>query len=110
MELDIWKVGIVVYFVLLVVSFFPVAKALVSKIPLNPGGASFNQSIYFDKEIKELLNQHYSRIEGTLFYWKKQASIYKSFHYYSLLWTIPSAVLIPALTPWILSDDFSNLR
>ena len=30
-------------------------------------------------------------------------------HYYSLLWTIPSAVLIPVLTPWISDGDFSKV-
>ncbi len=106
--MDAWKIGVTVYLILLVVSFLPVAKALVRKVELQPGGASFNDSSYFDEEVKKLLNQHYSRIQGTLGYWKKQASLYKSLHYYSLLWTIPSAVLIPVLTPWIEEGDFSK--
>lgn len=107
--MDTWIIGIAVYFILLLISFLPVAKAIAKKVELKPGGASFDESTYFDEDIKKLLNQHYSRIQGTLGYWKNQASLYKSLHYYSLLWTIPSAVLIPVLTPWISDGDFSKL-
>lgn len=106
--MDTWVIGISVYLIFLIASFLPVAKALRLKVELNPGGASFDESTYFDDDAKKLLNQHYSRIQGTLGYWKNQASLYKSLHYYSLLWTIPSAVLIPVLTPWIADGDFSK--
>ena len=35
--------------------------------------------------------------------------MYKALHYYSLVWTIPSAVLIPVLTPWIADGNFSKI-
>jgi len=107
--MDSWQIGSAIYLFLLVISFYPVAKAIAKKVVLNPGGASFDESVHFNEEEKILLNQHYSRIQGTLGYWKNQASLYKALHYYSLLWTIPSAVLIPVLTPWIADGDFSKV-
>jgi len=107
--MNFWETGSAIYLSLLIISFYPVAKAIAKKVILNPGGSSFDESSYFDEEAKKLLNQHYSRIQGTLGYWKNQASLYKALHYYSLLWTIPSAVLIPVLTPWIADGDFSKV-
>jgi hypothetical protein len=34
---------------------------------------------------------------GTLGFWKKQATIYKRFHYYCVCWTIISSWLVPLL-------------
>lgn len=106
--MDNWKIGSVIYLTLLAVTFWPVARAIARKVVLNPGGAGFEESSHFDEESRNLLNQHYTRIKGTLGYWKNQAELYKSLHYYSLIWTIPSAVIIPVLTPFISDGDYSK--
>ena len=46
---------------------------------------------------------------GTLGFWKNTVAKYKWFHYYCLIWTIPSAILIPILTQAITDDPFSKL-
>jgi hypothetical protein len=79
------------------------------RVELHPGGDSFNNSPYFTIESKALLNQHYSRLQGTLIFWKNQAEKYKRFHYYCLYWTIPSSILIPIITQAINSDTYSKL-
>ncbi len=107
--MDLWKIGSIIYLFFIVSSFYPVFKAILKKVELNPGGASFDESQCFSDENKTLLNQHYSRILGTLGYWKNQASLYKRLHYYSLIWTIPSAIIIPVLTPWIEDGNFSKV-
>ena len=45
---------------------------------------------------------------GTLGFWKKQADIYKRFHYYALGWVIPSSVLVPFLAQAITEDPYSK--
>ncbi|WP_027156665.1 DUF4231 domain-containing protein [Methylobacter luteus] len=106
--MDAWKIGIVVYLITLIATFLPVAKAIARKVELKPGGEGFQESSHFDEKHKKLLLQHYSRIQGTLGYWKNLAELYKSLHYYLLLWTIPSAVVIPVLTPFIVDSNFSK--
>ena len=105
----LWEIGIIVYLFVLIISFIPVAIAIMRKVTLKEGGAGFNENPYFHQESKDLLNQHYSRIQGTLGYWKNQAALYKALHYYCLIWTIPSAILIPVLTPFISDGNYSKI-
>lgn len=107
--MDTWIICIMFYIVSLFVSFWPVVRAAARKVELHPGGAGFDECPHFDEATKKLLNQHYSRIQGTLGYWKNQASLYKALHYYCLIWTIPSAVFIPVLTPFIKDGNFSKV-
>jgi len=107
--MDYWKIGIIVYFAVLIATFIPVALAIAKKVKLNPGGSDFDESQHFDEPAKKLLNQHYSRIQGTLLFWKNQASFYNALHHYCLVWTIPSAVAIPVLTPFIKDGNFSKI-
>ncbi|HVT58981.1 MAG TPA: hypothetical protein VHR45_11320 [Thermoanaerobaculia bacterium] len=55
------------------------------------------------------MKQHYSRLHGTLLFWKKKASQYRRFHFYCLLWTIPSAVVLPTVTMAIAEKNSSRL-
>lgn len=107
--MDNWLTGLAIYLIVLIITFFPTIMALFNKVKLNDGGEGFNHSNHFDDETKELLTQHYSRINGTLGYWKNKAEFYRGLHYYCLIWTIPSAVIIPVLTPWIESGNDSKL-
>ncbi|HTE29273.1 MAG TPA: hypothetical protein VK666_02790 [Chryseolinea sp.] len=109
LNLDKWTTAIIVYLVVALITFIPTFKALIKKIKLNPGGASFDASPHFSEEGKKLLNQHYSRIQGTLIFWKNEAEKYKFFHYYCILWTIPISILIPIITQLIDQTDSSKL-
>jgi hypothetical protein len=106
--LNPWIVGTIVYVAALAVTLIPVFRALLRKVELGPPGAGFDDSPHFSADAKVLLNQHYSRIRGALGYWKNQAALYKSLHFYSVLWTIPSAVVIPILTQAIGTDSWSK--
>lgn len=44
-----------------------------------------------------------------MIYWKNQAAKFEALHYYCLLWTIPSAVIIPILTQSVSDKDYSKL-
>ena len=108
MRMDKWEIITAIYLVMLLFSFLPVARAIVRKVKLKEGGAGFDESPYFDEPTKIKLNQHFSRILGTLGYWKNQAELYKALHYYSLIWTIPSAIIIPIMTQSISAGNFSK--
>lgn len=94
---DIWIDFIIIYIYLASFTFIPTLRAIFKRVKLNPGGDSFKVSTYFSPDEKVLLEQHYSRIQGTLGFWKNQAEKYKNFHYYCLLWTIPSSIMIPII-------------
>jgi len=94
---NIWIDLIIIYVFLAIVTFIPTLNAIFKRVKLNPGGDSFEVTTYFSEEEKKLLKQHYSRIQGTLGFWKNQAEKYKNFHYYCLFWTIPSSIMIPII-------------
>lgn len=93
-----WTTSIICYIVLALVSFVPVLIALLKKVKLHPGGETFSESPYFSDSNKKLLQQHFTRLHGTLVFWKNKAEWHKRFHYYTLFWTIPVSILIPIIT------------
>ena len=103
---DIWIDFIVIYAFLAIVTFVPTLRAIFRRVKLHPAGDSFKVSFYFSEEEKSLLEQHYSRIQGTLGFWKNQAEKFKRFHYYCLFWTIPSSIMIPIV---IQAMNYSSL-
>jgi hypothetical protein len=111
MELQInrWVIALIIYLGIAALTFIPTLRAILKKVKLFPGGASFDESPYFSPEGKKLLNQHYSRIQGTLIFWKNQAEKYKQFHYYCLIWSIPISILIPIITQLIEANQYSKL-
>lgn len=93
----IWQIGIFAYALLAFSTFVPVLVALFRPVRLHPGGPSFDESPHFSAGARVRLQQHFQRLEGTLAFWKNEANKYKAFHYYCILWTIPSSVLVPIL-------------
>lgn len=93
-----WMIAIISYSSLALVTFIPVIVALLKKVSLHPGGDSFSSSLHFSEQNIKLLEQHYTRINGTLIFWKNKAEWHKRFHIYTLLWTIPVSLLIPIIT------------
>ena len=96
-----WMIAIILYLTIASITFIPVIIALLKKVELNPGGDSFDKSPHFSEETKELLNQHFSRIYGTLIFWKNKAEWHKRFHFYTLCWTIPISILIPVIVQYV---------
>jgi hypothetical protein len=103
-----WTIANLMYVSLVIVTAIPLLLVIVRRVPLHPGGASFEESNTFSEEGKARLTQHYSRMAGTLGFWKKQATIYRNLHYYTLCWTIPSSVAIPFLIQAITTDPASR--
>lgn len=106
---DVWNWSALIYLVIVVITFIPVLVALLKKVQLKPGGAGFDLSPHFTNENKELLEQHYSRIKGTLVFWKNQAEKFRYFHNYTLYWSIPISILIPVVTQSLDGEASSKL-
>lgn len=104
-----WTIAIICYIMLILLTFIPVLTALFKKVKLHPGGETFSESPYFSDSNKELLQQHFSRLHGTLIFWKNKAEWHKRFHYYTLCWTIPVSILIPIITQTLDSSVESKL-
>ena len=103
-----WLIGTLTYSALALATLAPVLVRLVRGVPLHPGGAGFSEAANLSDNAKNRLSQHFSRMQGTLGFWKKQAEIYRYLHYYCLCWTIPSSVIIPFLAQAITSDPWSK--
>jgi hypothetical protein len=95
---DVWLLAIWAYLAAAIVTLVPALHALFRGVQLNPGGASFQESTTFSPEAKKRLSEHYSRIAGTLAFWKNRAAVYGRFHYYCIVWTILSAWAVPLIS------------
>ena len=102
--MNLWLLATLGYLGAAAFTFVPVASALLRRIQLHDGGDGPDESPLFSEDARIRLRQNHSRLLGTLEFWKKQAECYKRFHYCSLGWTIPSAVLVPVLTQAITQD------
>jgi hypothetical protein len=106
--MDPWIIAIWAYVALALGTFIPVLRAARRKITKNDVENSLAQAKdtiakarpvgTLDDATKEAIALNFERFAGTLVFWKFEAAKYRAAHYYSLFWTIPSAVLIPILT------------
>jgi hypothetical protein len=95
--MDIWYISIWLYLAVAIVTLAPTLHALLGRVRPNPGGISFEATTIFSPEAKSRLSDHYSRLQGTLGFWKNRATLYTRFHYYCLVWTILSAWAVPLI-------------
>jgi len=111
--MDIYKTIFWGYLSIALITLIPTIKNIIAGVKLNPGGASFESCPHFNEQNKQRLSDHYSRLMGTLGFWKKRAKTYTSFHYYCVIWTILSAWAVPiiaSLSPEPSSStDYSKL-
>lgn len=105
---DPWKLAIIGYLFAAVGTFVPTLLAILRGVKPHDGGASFDRSTHFSDEAKARLSQHFSRIAGTLGFWKKQSETFRRLHYYTLLWTVPTTVIIPFLVQAIEPNNASK--
>lgn len=96
--MDIYEIIFWCYLSLALLTLTPTLTKLLGEVKLNPGGASFGDSPQFNEENQKRLENHYSRLMGTLGFWKKKAEVYTSFHYYCVVWTILSAWAVPIIS------------
>lgn len=95
--MDIYEILFWSYLALSLITLIPTIKNVLVGVKLNPGGASFDECKHFSEDNTKRLSDHYSRLMGTLGFWKKKAESYTSFHYYSVIWTILSAWAVPII-------------
>ena len=111
--MNIYQILFWSYLFLAVATLLPTLKDVTVGVKLNPGGASFDKAPHFSGEGKQRLQDHYTRMMGTLGFWKKRAETYTSFHYYCVIWTILSAWAVPiiaSLAPTAASEsEYSKL-
>lgn len=106
--MDLWLIAIYIYSFVAITSAIPTFIAIIKGVKLHDGGESFETSPNFSEDARLKLVQHFSRIAGTLGYWKKQAEIFRRSHYYTLAWTIPASVAVPFLVQAISPDNASK--
>lgn len=111
----IWPTVIGLYVFAALATFWPCWRALRARVvgddvkkSIETAHSAFDAAPQFSDQHKARLFKHYDRLAGTLIFWKVHAKKFKLFHYYCLLWTIPSAVLIPVLTQTISDDPLSK--
>lgn len=111
----LWPALIALYVLLACGSFWPSLKAIRAPVTkadveksIATAHAAFDAAPHFTDEQKSRLKRHYDRLAGTLIFWKVNAKKYRLIHFYCLLWTIPSAVLIPVLTQSISDNAVSK--
>jgi hypothetical protein len=95
--MDIYAYLFWAYLVLAFLTLVPTLIAVLKGVALNPSGASFDDCIHFGGEGKKRLIDHYSRLMGTLGFWKKRAESFTSFHYYCVVWSILSSWAVPVI-------------
>lgn len=95
--LDHWWLSVWGYMAASTVTLVPTLIAAFGGVKLNPGGVSFDKTGVFSPEAKSRLSDHYSRLAGTLGFWKSRAAFYTRFHYYCIIWTILSAWAVPLI-------------
>ena len=78
--MDNWLMGIIAYMSLAAVTLVPTLTALFAGVRLNPAGISFEKTERFSEASRTKLAEHYSRLEGTLGFWKNWAESYRRFH------------------------------
>ena len=92
-----WNTALIGYLGLAILTLLPVLSAWLRGVDLKPGGAPINASPILSDQARVRLAQHYSRLEGTLRFWKKRATLFTRFHYYCTIWMILSAWAVPLI-------------
>jgi len=96
--LDSWGTATLIYILIAFLSFIPVILAMIKKIKLHPDGHGYDNCDFFSETQKKRLIDHYSRIEGTLSYWKNRAQKYVRYYRYCLIWNTFIVILIPIIS------------
>jgi hypothetical protein len=106
---DDWLVATAAYCMMAFLTFLPILAALLRQVKLKPGGDSFADSPHFSNEAKERLEQHYTRIQGTLIFWKNKAEWNRRFHYYTVCWTLLISLVIPVMVTFVDIESYARI-
>ncbi|GAB2672430.1 hypothetical protein [Nocardia goodfellowii] len=91
-----WQAGVAVLTVGTVATAAPIVFSFLNFGELNDPGEWFSSASQLGTEQSRVL-EHYSRIHGTLRFWKNRAAAYHRLHLARVFWSLLSAVLLPVL-------------
>lgn len=94
----LWSNMILIYLSIAMMTFIPIIKNMLfnDDILLSYDEKEISTT-KFSEENKAKLIKYNLMMEGTLKFWKRQVRIYRSIHYYCVIWTTLLAVLMPIL-------------
>lgn len=99
-----WATALAVLATLVLGTVVPVAQALLHQVKLDKAPVWMEESGLLGKE-KERVEAHYSRLKGTLVYWKNEAAAHQRLHMARVVWSLLSAVLMPVLIQYYDATD-----
>ena len=91
-----WQAGVAVLSISIAATVAPILFSFLNFADLNDPGYWFDTAPNLDKE-RERLVGHYSRIRGTLRFWKNKAAAHHRLHLARIFWSLLSAVTLPVL-------------
>lgn len=103
--MNIWNIVAISYVIFAGLTFLPILIPAIKGVKLYNGGISFEDTVYFSEEAKKKLRDNFSRLQGTLGFWKKHATVNTRFHYYCIYWTILSSWLVPLVSAVSSADN-----
>ena len=108
---DVWLFFLLFVIIAIIITSFYILFAYFKKIKLQDAGTSgFENSKKFSQEIKDELEQHDSRIRGTLVFWKNKAAFYGRLFNCTILWSIFSSIIVPILIQFNDNSIYSKLK
>jgi hypothetical protein len=103
-SLNPWFLGTVILIASITITTIPIIKAFFKKIDLHNAGSWFDNAASLGAE-QTRLKEHFSRIRGTLVYWKNQAAAYQRLDTARVSWSLISGVSLPVLIQFYNSTD-----
>lgn len=91
-----WQAGVAVLAVSIAATIAPILFSFLNFAGLNEPGDWFDKATNLGSEQQRLV-AHYSRIRGTLRFWKNKAAAYHRLHLARVFWSLLSAVILPVL-------------
>ena len=91
-----WQGGVAVLSIAIVATIFPVVLAFLGFGELYNPGEWFDTAEQLGDQQKRII-EHYSRIQGTLRFWKSKSAAHYRLHFARIIWSLVAAVSLPVL-------------
>lgn len=93
---DPWAVALAILAIGIVATLVPLGQAFLNQVKLDEAPKWIENAAQLGAQ-KKRVTEHYSRLKGTLVYWKNQAAAHHRLHTARIIWSLLSAVLLPVL-------------
>jgi hypothetical protein len=91
-----WSAGVALLSVSILATLGPIVFSFLGFVELNDPGKWLESADQLGSH-RQRVEEHYSRIEGTLKFWKNKAAAYQRLHQARVVWSLVSAVSLPVL-------------